>query len=125
MTGAELAAIRKAHGLSQLVLSRRAEISRHAVSYWECKVHVDRRAWAVRAIAQVLPVPAEVSAFRARNVLPDGLKALREAEQAAFSAYVARRRAAEDVAKTKLRLRCGAKTRKGAFCRLLLISVET
>lgn len=35
MTGAELAAIRKVAGLSQTELSKRAGVSRHAVSYWE------------------------------------------------------------------------------------------
>ena len=58
MTGAEFAAIRKAVGLSQAALAqRRVGIGRHAVSYWECKPEVDLRSWAVRRMAEVLPLP--------------------------------------------------------------------
>ena len=55
LTGAELAAARKAAGLSQTALGTKAGISRHAVSYWECRPAIDPRAWAVRRMAEAEP----------------------------------------------------------------------
>lgn len=60
MTGRELAAIRKAAGLSQSELAKRAGIGRHAVSYWECKADIPHRwrwPWAVEQIGKVLTLP--------------------------------------------------------------------
>ena len=60
MTGAELRALRKAAELSQATLARRAEIGRHAVSYWECREDVDLHGWAVRRMLSALgadPLP--------------------------------------------------------------------
>lgn len=113
MTGAELAAIRKSAGLSQTDLARRVGIGRHAVSYWECKPTVDRRAWAVQRMAKVLPLPAVPERFA--NDRQDRLRARRAAQEAAFLAMVQARR---DAATAKRRSRCGARTRKGRPCRM-------
>lgn len=117
MTGEELAAIRKAARLSQTELAERVGIGRHAVSYWECRAKVDRRAWAVCAIGKVLTLPDEVAFYRPRRVWADRLQAMREAEEAAIRAHMARIQAGIDAAAAKRRLRCGAKTRKGTPCR--------
>ncbi|MBL9062750.1 helix-turn-helix transcriptional regulator [Tabrizicola sp.] len=57
-TGAELAAVRKAAGLSQTRLAQKAQIGRDAVSYWECKPTIDPRGWAVRKMAEAEPAIA-------------------------------------------------------------------
>lgn len=118
MTGADLAAIRKAAGLSQTELAQRAGIGRHAVSYWECKPQVDRCAWALRRMAEVLGLPD----VPARHLAPIDWAARREAalsaQDAAFVAMVARLKARSDAAAAKRRVRCGAKTRKGTPCRM-------
>lgn len=41
MTGGELRTHRKAAGLTQAELAKRAGIGRHAVSYWECRDRLD------------------------------------------------------------------------------------
>lgn len=116
MTGAELAAIRKAAGLSQTALARRVGIGRHAVSYWECKPQVDRRSWAVQRMATVLPLPDNRPVNGARTAWAERLRAAEEAQLAAWRA-AARAREAERAARR--RVPCGAKTRKGTPCRHL------
>ncbi len=59
-TGAELAAARKAAGLSQTELAKKAEIGRDAVSYWECKPTIDPKGWAVRKMAEAEPKIADL-----------------------------------------------------------------
>lgn len=116
MTGAELAAIRKAAGLSQIELARRVGIGRHTVSYWENRPRVIRGAWAVQRMAEVLPLPDFTSPVCARTgwgVSPDfdrdpGLAA-------ALAAWRARHAARQ----ARVRRICGAKTRKGTPCRCL------
>lgn len=51
-SGADLKAARKTSGVSQTALGAKAGISRHAVSYWECREIVDPRAWAVQRMAE-------------------------------------------------------------------------
>jgi len=55
MIGRDLALARKAAGLSQTALARKAGIGRHAVSYWECRAKVDPRSWAVQRMAEAEP----------------------------------------------------------------------
>lgn len=118
MTGAELAAIRKAAGLSQTELAQRAGIGRHAVSYWECKSQVDRCAWGLCRMAGVLALPDVPE----RHSAPIDWAARREAalstQDAAFVAMVARLKARSDAVTATRRVRCGAKTRKGTPCRM-------
>ncbi|MFN4061225.1 MAG: HGGxSTG domain-containing protein [Paracoccus hibiscisoli] len=118
MTGAELAAIRKAARLSQTELAQRAGIGRHAVSYWECKPKVERRAWAVERIAEVLSlpnVPARPPAFFDWAARMDAELAAREG---AFLGMVARLQARSEAFKATRRVRCGARTRKGEPCQM-------
>lgn len=116
MTGAELAKIRKASGLSQSGLALRAGIGRHAVSYWENKAEVDLNSWAVRKIGEVVPLPYFATPIRTRTgwgvSSHEAFTASIEAKlSAAFERSAARA--------AKRRVRCGAKTRKGDPCRCL------
>jgi transcriptional regulator with XRE-family HTH domain len=142
-SGAELRAARKAGGLSQTALGAKAGISRHAVSYWECRTAVDPKGWAVQRMAEaepqirallqtwetntrgrgmgltlkrVLPVYARSNA-RARDgsYSPRPLDALLEA---AISHELSRMKEKEAQRRARLRVTCGAKTtRKGTPCR--------
>ncbi|WP_088651643.1 helix-turn-helix domain-containing protein [Marinibacterium profundimaris] len=117
MTGAELAAIRKAAGLSQTALAKRVGIGRHAVSYWETKSEVDRRAWAVDRMAEVLPLPDIPRITRPHAGWADKLEAETKTREAAFRAQVSKWERQQAEAAAKRRVRCGAKTRKGTPCR--------
>jgi transcriptional regulator with XRE-family HTH domain len=121
MTGAELAALRRAAGLSQSDLARRAGCGRHAVSYWECKRLLDRNAWAVKRMAEALGLPIFVAPIRARAGWGERLDAETEARAAAFAAQVQRWEAARAEMASRRRVRCGALTRKGASCRALSV----
>lgn len=142
-TGAELKAARKAGGLSQTALGIKAGISRHAVSYWECRETVDPGGGAVRRMAEaepqiqalllawrtntrgrgmgvslnrILPVYSRSNA-RARNgsYKPSALDALLEA---AITHELSRMKEREAQRMARLRVTCGAKTtRKGTPCR--------
>ena len=116
MTGAELAAIRKAAGLSQTALARRVGIGRHAVSYWECKPVVDRRGWAVKRMAEVLKLPDLPVVQRTHTAWAERLL---EAERAALAVKLAQWREREAERAAKRRVRCNARTRKGTPCRCL------
>ncbi|CAM3142455.1 helix-turn-helix transcriptional regulator [Paracoccus nototheniae] len=118
MTGAELAASRKAAGLSQTKLAQRAGIGRHAVSYWECKPQVERRAWAVNCMAGVLGLPDVPDRHPVANGWAAHMEAELTARDAAFIAMVARLQARSEAFKATRRVRCGARTRKGEPCRM-------
>lgn len=118
MTGAELAAIRKAAGLSQAELAGRVGIGRHAVSYWECKREVERSAWAVERMAQVLALPDAPMIVPIRIFFVERQQHGTTHQDAAVLAML---QAVEDQMKAiraNRRVRCGAKTRKGAACRM-------
>ena len=100
MTGADLAKIRKAAHLTQKELAALVGIGRQAVSYWELKSRLNLRAYAMRKIGEVLPLPEEPAALRARTGWAFSLIAAR------FTPPIPRPR----------RQRCGAKTRKGTPC---------
>lgn len=116
MTGKELADIRRAAGLSQTELARRIGVGRHAVSYWENKAAVDFRSWAVRKIAEVLPLPDKPTPVRARTGWGVTLS---RAEMALIEAKLAADRARQSAKCAKRRVRCGAKTRDGHPCKAL------
>lgn len=121
MTGAELAAIRKAAGLSQGALAQRVGIGRHAVSYWECKATVDLRAWAVRRMAEVLALPDKSAVKCAPAGWAERMAAQDRAREASLMAQVAAWEARDaqrrEALQARVRVRCGAKTRKGTPCR--------
>lgn len=142
-TGAELRAARKAGGMSQAALGVRAGISRHAVSYWECRAQIDPKSWAVQRMAEAaprihallqdwftntrgrgmgvtaksnLPIYARSTA-RARNgsYSPSPLDLLLEE---AITRELSRMQEREAQRLARLRVVCGAKTtRKGTPCR--------
>lgn len=142
-SGNELRAARKAGGMSQAALGEKAGISRHAVSYWECRATVDPRSWAVQRMAeaereimallqgwetntrgrgmgltlkQILPVFSRSNA-RARDgsYRPTALEALLEE---AISRELFRMQEKEAQRLARLRVICGAKTtRLGTPCR--------
>lgn len=142
-TGAELKAARKAAGLSQIALGIKAGISRHAVSYWECRETVDPRSWAVRQMAEAEPqiqtlLQAWWNNTRVRDlgvtrraILPiysrsnararDGsyrLSAMDALLEAAITHELIRMKEREAQRRARLRVTCGAKTtRKGTPCR--------
>lgn len=111
MTGAELAAIRKAAGLTQAQLAQRAGFERRTVLYWEHKPFLDPRSAAVRRFAEILGVSYLLGSFRARVVW--GLTIQREQEQ--LQARIAAMRA-KWAAGAGRRVRCEAMTRKGTPC---------
>lgn len=116
MTGAELAAIRRTAGLSQIQLARRVGIGRHAVSYWENRPVVDLRAWAVQRMAEVLQLPDFATPLRTRTgwgVSPDFDR------DPGLAAEMAASRARHAARQARLRRFCGAKTRKGTPCHCL------
>ncbi len=120
MTGAELRAHRKAARLSQATLAQRAAIRRHAVSYWECKAEVDLRGWAVRRMLKALGVDP-LQDCRTPNARAGGRGISRDAAQALLDelaeAQLTRLREREAQRAGRLRVLCGAKTRKGQACR--------
>lgn len=116
-TGRDLAALRHRTGLSQTALGKRVDIGRHAVSYWETKAVVDLHAFAVRQMAEVLPIPDPPAYRFTAPDRPHLLAAMYAAQEAAFVAQVARLKARIDAAAAKRRVICGAKTRKGTPCR--------
>lgn len=118
MTGADLATIRKAAGLSQAELAQRVGIGRHAVSYWECRPQVERRAWAVCCMAEVLTLPDMHACQRAAIERVAHREATLAAQDEAFAAMVMRLQARRDLVKATRRVRCGAKTRKGMPCQV-------
>lgn len=117
ITGAELAAMRRALGLSQTGLAEKVGIGRHAVSYWETKPKVDRYAWAVCQMAEVLPLPEKPVVRIPHTPWADRMAAMDREAEARFLAQVARIKARSEAWKAKQRVICGAKTRKGTPCR--------
>lgn len=142
-TGAELRSARKDAGLSQIALAAKAGISRHAVSYWECRPSVDPMGWAVRRMAEaepqiqavlqdwctntrgrglgislkrILPIyPWSNARARDWSYKPSALDALLEA---AITLELSRMKEREAQRLARLRVTCGAKTtRKGTPCR--------
>lgn len=115
MTGAELAKLRRAAGLSQTALGRRVGIGRHAVSYWEQKPKLDPYAHAVRCIAEVLdvpkPPPSRILTFTfPRVALPRWLVA----EKVRLETMAAKLKECA----AQRRVSCNAKTRKGTSCKM-------
>ena len=132
-----------AAGLSQIALASKAGISRHAVSYWECRQNVDPGGGAVRRMAEaepqikallqswctntrgrgmslsldrILPIyPGSNVRARDRSYKPSALDALLEA---AITHELSRMKEREAQRLARLRVTCGAKTtRKGTPCR--------
>ena len=115
MTGDDLRRAREAAGLSGRALARLAGITHKALQYWEAKPRLDPRAHAVKALARALGWGAgefrDMYAPARDGVLPcaestDRLLAL-------LRAHMVR----EAARRTRLRVICGAKTRKGTPCR--------
>lgn len=119
--GAELAARRRAAGLTQAELGQRAGCGRSAVQYWERRWQIDPASWAVRAMAKalrwLLPEPVTDQYARARGW---GLSLDRaaEADDMAASLFEAWKAREAQRAATR-RVACGAKTRKGTPCRCM------
>jgi transcriptional regulator with XRE-family HTH domain len=103
MTGAELAALRRAASLSQTELGRLAGLGRQTVSYWERRPKLDLRAHALRQIAKFLALPAPPQLIRAFLAQESNEPPMRRLNGPL----------------TGQRVRCGAKTRKGTPCAAL------
>ena len=120
MTGAELQALRRAAGITQTDIGTMIDCTRHSVSYWEGKDHLDRHAvrWGIPAkMLQAMghPLPDYRTSTRARG---DGVLPWHDLEQAALARHDAR--VAERIARKNAtrRVICAARTRKGQPCRL-------
>lgn len=117
MTRAELRAHRKAVGLTQIALAKKAGIGRHAVQYWEAKALI-RGGWAPERILAALGLPVLFDQYA--HAGGRGLSPF-----AAFDAWCEARLAAEltrlseraAMLLARRRVLCGAKTRKGQPCR--------
>lgn len=115
--GAELAARRKAAGLTQRQLAAKAGVGRTAVQYWEAAPHLDLRGWAVIRMAEALgwavwPASETTTHPRGEGLLDHAatMEAWAARQLAAFKDREAQRAA-------RRRVRCGARTRKGTPCR--------
>lgn len=99
MKGEELKAHRLAAKLSRRALGERAGVHKDSIAYWEAKPVIDPRGWAPRRIAAALGLMiflTSTTRARGRLLLPSR---------------------PNGVAKHRLRVICGAKTRKGTPCR--------
>ena len=143
LTGAELAAARKAAGLSQTALAAKAGIGRHAVSYWECKPRIDPTTWAVLRMAEAEPqikalfqacrtnTRAREKGLNLKRILPgysapnararDGSyrhSAMDDLLEATIAQELSRLKEREALRLARRRVVCGAKTtRKGTPCK--------
>lgn len=106
LKGVELAARRRAAGLTQRQLTEAAGVGRTAVQYWEAAPHLGPRGWAVW--------PASETTIRPRG---DGVLSLAERADALAAAQLAAFKDREARRAARRRIRCGAKTRKGTPCR--------
>lgn len=123
MTGAELRTHRKAVLLSQKALAQRAKMSASAVKYWERKARINPNSRAVNRMAKALGI-TNLAVFPHYNARTgewgvtewDKMRAKIDAEvEVKMAAF--RYRAA--VRAARLRIVCGAKTRKETVCRNL------
>ena len=121
--GDHLRLARKAAGLSQVQLAQKAGISRHAVSYWEVRQEWPagwHLPWAVRQMVGVLGESA--LPIYARSNARAGGWGIIQRERAALRDMIARKIAAErmriEARAARKRAICGARTRKGAPCRM-------
>ena len=117
-SGAELKAARRKAGMNQTEFGKLVGLSRHSVSYWECKDVVTVRPFhgTPKRICEALGLPINwTTNARAR---PWGFRDhQQEALDRQVDAELARikQRAAEREARR--RVKCGAKTRNGTPCR--------
>ena len=124
--GKDLARARKAVGLSQTALARKAGIGRHAVSYWKCKPKMNRRGWAVARLAEAEPMIAALlsapdgHAVQYAQARGRGLTTYEQTQariDAEVELLVLAWRQHEALRAAPRRIPCKAKTRKGTPCR--------
>jgi DNA-binding XRE family transcriptional regulator len=117
LTGAELRAARKAAGLTQVALAERVAVSRDTVQYWEAKPVICR--WgAGKRMAEALGLRV----YWHSNARAGGWGIRwQEQEDARIAAMLVTLRAAtlarEAQRLARMRVLCGAKTRKDTPCR--------
>lgn len=116
--GKELAARRKAAGLTQIQLARRAGVGRTAVQYWEAAQQLDPRGWAVGCMAKVLGwhMPDYRNRIARAGGRGDSRDMRAEAEAAAEFALEAWKMQEARKAAT-IQVICGATTRKNTKCK--------
>jgi DNA-binding XRE family transcriptional regulator len=117
MTGAELRAARKAAGLTQAAMAERVGVSRDTVQYWEAKPLICR--WgAGKRMAEALGF----AGLSRNNARAGGWGvSWKEQEDARIEAQLVALRSATQAREAqrlaRLRVVCGAETRKGTPCR--------
>lgn len=119
-TGAELQAARKAMKINQTELGKRAGVTRHTISYWECKGSIRHRGGALEAIVRVV-LAENLPVYQTSNARAPALglrmrAMIREEEQRREAQLEKWAQQAEE-RKSRYRVTCGAKTRKGTPCR--------
>ncbi len=117
MTGAELRAARKAAKITQADLAKRVGVSRDTVQYWEAKAQIGwHGAW--RLMAEVLGLRINPPTIARAGGWAVSWQAQQDAQiEALFAAQRASEIEREAQAAARLRVICGAKTRKGGQCR--------
>ena len=117
ITGADLRAARKAAKISQADLAKRAGVCRDTVQYWEAKPQIGRKSAGERmAEALGLRINWKPTARAGARGISWQEQANAQAETL-FAAYLARSKNREAQRLARLRIICGAKTRKGGQCR--------
>ena len=123
MTGAELHAHRKAARLSQKALAQRANVSCSAVKYWERQTQINSNAWAIKRIAKALAISGlmifPLNYARARGWGVTDWEQIRAKLDAEVDLKMAAWRESAALRAARLRVVCGAKTRKDTPCRKL------
>ena len=115
--GAELAARRKAAGLTQRQLAEASGVGRTAVQYWEAAPHLDPRGWAVGRMAEALGWAVWPASETTTHPRGDGVLSLSERMDALAAAQLVAFKDREAQRVARRRVRCGARTRKGTPCR--------
>lgn len=119
LCGKDLKNARRKLGLNQTDFGRSIGVSRHTVSYWECKpIIASRQFWpTVGQICSALGLPH----FRGSNARARGwgfTDAQQEALDRQIEKELERLRQRQQVRDAKQRVVCGAQTRKGTPCRM-------
>ena len=119
-SGAELAARRKAAGMTQAQLAAKAGIGRCAVSYWETRPNLDPRGWAVLRMAKALRWVVQDYAARYAHRRGVGFVQIDRTPEdlgRAVAEALARWQDREAQRAARHCVRCDARTRKGTACR--------
>lgn len=117
ISGVDLRAARKAAKVSQADLAKRVGVSRDTVQYWEAKAQIGwHGAW--RLMAEALGLRELLTSSARAGGWGVSFREQADAQaEVLFAVYLARTKTREAQRLARLRVICGAKTRKGGECR--------